>query len=296
MCDGVQTTQGLLCHFWRPSRSTLLAFAFLRDRPTVTLPCITDRTLLSQSQTASGGFSDTRVSHTGPERPAGVTVQEHATINISKETRPLEMNNSNLLGLIAIALLVGAAPAQSAEPEQTGNPKMPISASPDPQPDELQPAETRMEYGIRPDENPGVANSQYPEAAAPGEAPDQPSSWKASSAIQTDGDVRSMSGGIGASERGELDAMANQFNLHLMFATAGSGEYLSSVQVNILDKRSGPVLTAMSKGPLFYAQLPAGNYSVEVTPTGLRGHDATQRKTIQLDGSGQSRLDFYWQE
>lgn len=236
------------------------------------------------------------------------------------------MNNRNLLGLVAMAMLVGAAPVQSAGTDQSGNPQTPVSSDPQSTPlqstgpqstgplsTELQLAETRVEWAIRPEGDSGSATSEYPEGAAhpgetsgeisseapgemPGVASDQPSSWEASSAIQTDGDIRYMSGGVGASERAELDAMASQFNLRLMFATAGSGEYLSSVQVNIQDTRSGPVLTAMSKGPLFYAQLPAGNYNVEVTPAGLRGHDATQRKAFQLDGSGQARLDFYWQE
>ncbi len=87
-----------------------------------------------------------------------------------------------------------------------------------------------------------------------------------------------VSGGVGESERSDLHALSSQFNLHLMFATQGSGEYLSAVQVTILDANKAPVLSAESSGPWFYAQLPPGDYSVEVTPTGLRGEDQTQRK------------------
>ncbi len=81
-----------------------------------------------------------------------------------------------------------------------------------------------------------------------------------------------------------------------MFATQGSGEYLSAVQVTILDANQSPVLSAESKGPWFYAQLPPGDYSVEVTPTGLRGEDQTQRKAVHLDGSNHSQMDFYWKK
>ncbi len=80
----------------------------------------------------------------------------------------------------------------------------------------------------------------------------------------------------------------------MLFATQGSGEYLSAVQVNILDARNGQVLSAESKGPWFFAQLPPGDYNLEVTPTGSRGQGETQRKTVRIDGSSRSRLDFYW--
>ncbi|SDW21607.1 carboxypeptidase-like regulatory domain-containing protein [Thiocapsa roseopersicina] len=187
------------------------------------------------------------------------------------------MTNGNLKSLMAMALMFGGAAAQSAGPEQPG-----VLG--------LQLAETRTEYGIRPAETLGSPTS--PDAAAPG----RESSGEASSEIKTAGDIRYVSGGIGESERAELDALSSQFNLRLLFATEGSGEYLSSVQVNILDAQGGPILTAESKGPWFLAQLPAGDYSVDVTPTGLRGQDETQRKTFSLDGSGQSRLDFYWKK
>lgn len=193
------------------------------------------------------------------------------------------MTKRNLQSLMAMALMFGGAAVQSAGPEQSGNMATPIPAGP-------QLADTRTEYGIRPAESLGSATS--PDVAAPG----RESSGGTSSEIKTDGDIRYVSGGIGESERTELDALSSQFNLRLLFATEGSGEYLSSVKVNILDTRGDPVLTAQSKGPWFFAQLPPGDYSVEVTPTGLRGQDETQRKAFKLDGSGQSRLDFYWKK
>ncbi|MEA3644282.1 MAG: carboxypeptidase regulatory-like domain-containing protein, partial [Lamprobacter sp.] len=106
--------------------------------------------------------------------------------------------------------------------------------------------------------------------------------------VANEGGIRHISGGVGENERTELKAMANEFNLHLMFATQGSGEYLSAVQVNVLDAKDGPVLTALSKGPWFYAQLPPGEYQVEVTPTGVRGDELTQRKVVRLDRSNPS--------
>lgn len=195
------------------------------------------------------------------------------------------MINRNLHGLMAMVLMFGGAAVQSAGPEPSGKMETAIPGARG-----LHLAETRTEYGIRPAESLGSPTS--PDVAAPGRA----STGDTASEIKTDGDIRYVSGGIGESERTELDALSSQFNLRLLFATEGSGEYLSSVKVNILDSRGDPVLTAQSKGPWFFAQLPPGDYSVEVTPTGLRGQDETQRKAFKLGGSGQSRLDFYWKK
>jgi hypothetical protein len=195
------------------------------------------------------------------------------------------MTKRNFQGLMAMVLMFGGAAVQSAGPEQSDNTHSPIPGAAG-----LQLAQTRTEYGIRPAESLGSPTSS--DVAAPG----RESTGETSLEIKTDGDLRYVSGGIGESERVELDALSSQFNLRLLFATEGSGEYLSSVKVNILDTRGGPVLSAQSKGPWFFAQLPPGDYSVEVTPTGLRGQDETQRKTFSVGGSGQSRFDFYWKK
>jgi hypothetical protein len=102
-----------------------------------------------------------------------------------------------------------------------------------------------------------------------------------------------MSGGVGEGERTELDALSNQFNLRLLFAMQGSGEYLSAVRVNIRDARGETVLTAESKGPWFFAQLAPGDYTVEASVPG-QAQQQPQRQTAHIEGSRQSRLDFRW--
>jgi hypothetical protein len=106
--------------------------------------------------------------------------------------------------------------------------------------------------------------------------------------VQSDQGIRYVSGGIGLSERDELRALSDQFNLQLMFAMHGSGNYLADVQVRILDARGAPVLNATSQGPYFMAQLPPGSYTVEADMFGQ-----TQRQTVRV-GPRQSRLNFYW--
>ncbi len=106
--------------------------------------------------------------------------------------------------------------------------------------------------------------------------------------VQTYQGIRFASGGIGLSGREELRALSPQFNLQLMFAMHGSGNYLADVQVRILDARGAAVLEATSEGPYFLAQLPPGNYTVEVSALGQ-----SQRQTVRV-GPRQSRLNFFW--
>lgn len=106
--------------------------------------------------------------------------------------------------------------------------------------------------------------------------------------VQTYQGVRFASGGIGLSGRDQLRALSPQFSLRLMFAMQGSGNYLAGVQVRILNSRGAVVLDATSEGPYFLAQLPPGNYTVEVSALGQ-----TQRQTARI-GQQQSRLNFFW--
>jgi hypothetical protein len=100
--------------------------------------------------------------------------------------------------------------------------------------------------------------------------------------------VRYVSGGIGLSEREELSALSPQFNLRLMFAIHGAGNYLADVGVRILGAGGAVVLDAKSAGPHFLAQLPPGRYTVEAS-----ARDQTQRQTAQV-GTRQTRLNFFW--
>ncbi|MGB5835210.1 MAG: carboxypeptidase regulatory-like domain-containing protein [Thiohalocapsa sp.] len=152
-------------------------------------------------------------------------------------------------------------------------------------------ADASPTWAIRPADEANPLMQSTDTAVSPG----VPSSEAGSSEIQSDGGIRYVSGGVGVSGRTDLEALSSQFNLHLMFATRGSGEYLSAVRVTILEAHKGTVLTAESNGPWFYAQLPPGNYSVEATPSGHGGEGQTQRKTARLDGSNQSKMDFYWE-
>lgn len=119
--------------------------------------------------------------------------------------------------------------------------------------------------------------------------------WSPESALEVRGQqgIQYLSGGVTKEERLEFNGLTQQFNLRLLFALRGSGDYLAAVQVNILDAHGGSVLNVESEGPWFFAQLPPGDYTVEVTAP-VPVNQQSQRKKVHILNSRQSQLKFYW--
>jgi hypothetical protein len=97
-----------------------------------------------------------------------------------------------------------------------------------------------------------------------------------------------VSGGIGAEERDAVEAIGREHNLKLSFALQ-NGNYLGNVNVVVKNGNGRPVLEAVSDGPLFFAQLPAGNYTIEATTRG-----ETLKQTAYLSVRGQTQVHFAW--
>lgn len=144
---------------------------------------------------------------------------------------------------------------------------------------------------------PLLANAQQTAAPAAATERDKPppagsQDWSpAGGSVQvktSDGGIRYASGGVGAGERDELRALAKQFNLQIMSAMQGGGEYLADMGIRIMDSKGATVLSATSKGPYFLAELPPGSYTVEVS-----AKDKTQKQSAQI-GKSQVQLNFYW--
>ena len=95
------------------------------------------------------------------------------------------------------------------------------------------------------------------------------------------------SGGIGDDD--PLMLIAGDYNLQLVFATQGSGEYLADVKVLVADATGRTLLEALSPGPLFYVRLAAGNYRITVS----YGGQALPRQVVITDRRRQT-LHFYW--
>jgi hypothetical protein len=106
--------------------------------------------------------------------------------------------------------------------------------------------------------------------------------------VVSEGGVSYATGGAGTEERDALEARSGRFNLKLTHA-APTGEYVSDVKVRISDHQGKIVLDAVTDGPLFYAQLPPGGYTVICS---LNGNE--QKRSVQVTTGKQADLKFTW--
>lgn len=99
-----------------------------------------------------------------------------------------------------------------------------------------------------------------------------------------------LSGGIGEDESKAIQQTTG-YNLHMTFSTGPQNEYVPDVDVVVQKAPGHPVLTLSQAGPLVYAQLPPGKYTVVATRNGVERHDTTDV------GSGAARnLVFHWND
>lgn len=96
-------------------------------------------------------------------------------------------------------------------------------------------------------------------------------------------------GGVGVDDREQMQAVRNQYNLHLGFAEAKTGSYVAGVSVRIepMGKKMdlGPYEDC---GPLLYVHLPPGRYKVSATQGGV-----TQTTTVQVGRRSVEKM-LYW--
>lgn len=102
--------------------------------------------------------------------------------------------------------------------------------------------------------------------------------------VQTAGNVSWVSGGTGEESRERLAALGTGFgfNLKVTFALAG-GDYLSAVEVRIVDRAGKVVLQTTTEGPILLARLPAGSYDFFAS---VDGREQKQRLTVTAGKMG----------
>jgi hypothetical protein len=81
------------------------------------------------------------------------------------------------------------------------------------------------------------------------------------------GSIEYMSGGVGEQERAAMRSMGGTYNLKIA-NTLPDGSYVSNVDMTIADSRGNPILNTTTQGPLFYATVPAGQYTVTARSNG----------------------------
>ena len=109
--------------------------------------------------------------------------------------------------------------------------------------------------------------------------------------VQTQGEVRYLSGGIGSDESEAIKAARDSYSLTLTLAGKADGRdvYLSSVPVTIRDASGKTVLDVTTSGPYLLADLPAGRYDISAQYAG------EQKKTTATVVAGKpQRLSLLW--
>jgi hypothetical protein len=79
--------------------------------------------------------------------------------------------------------------------------------------------------------------------------------------------VKYLTGGVGLSERTHMQEMANDYNVKMVFADS-AGAYLVNVGVEIQNSNRNNLLQTYANGPWFFAELPAGQYTIIATHDG----------------------------
>lgn len=79
--------------------------------------------------------------------------------------------------------------------------------------------------------------------------------------VQHQGEVAFVTGGIGDDERAEIEAMKGDFNFYVQSASK-NGAYVEDAHVTITNK-AGEVVLETNAGPLLYACLPTGRYTLK---------------------------------
>ena len=105
----------------------------------------------------------------------------------------------------------------------------------------------------------------------------------------TENGVTYMSGGIGENEAKAMKQAAKDYDVMLTFATRENGAYLADVKVDIEDAKGNNVVSAVSEGPIFLADLPNGKYRVKAEAEGK-----TVTKQIQVNGHKPVQGSMLW--
>jgi hypothetical protein len=92
---------------------------------------------------------------------------------------------------------------------------------------------------------------------------------------------------VGLSERTHMEEMANGYNVKMVFADS-TGAYLANVQVEIQNSNRNNLIQTYSNGPWFFAELPAGQYTITVTHNGK----TKTRKVLVGKGSQEEIFHF----
>ena len=107
--------------------------------------------------------------------------------------------------------------------------------------------------------------------------------------VQQHNGVSYVSGGVSDSEQATIKEMGKDYNLRVL-AALEEGNYLSEVDVTIVNAQGETVLHTVTSGPMLFAQLPAGSYTIHAKAP----ESEEQQQTVQVASDSQAHADFRW--
>jgi len=109
--------------------------------------------------------------------------------------------------------------------------------------------------------------------------------------MEVSNEVLIMYGGIGKPERALMDKYSGDYNLKLVFTTLPSNKYLSNVVVNILNQKEQRIIEIISEGPVFFASLIPGIYTVKAVCQGKE----KLFKNVEVTKEDQKKINISWE-
>jgi hypothetical protein len=97
-------------------------------------------------------------------------------------------------------------------------------------------------------------------------------------------------GGITKDDEAAMQRQAHQWPMRLVFSERRDNEFVADVDVVVRDAKGREVLALDNTGPMTYAKLPPGQYTVEAT---FEGHK--QMRHVALDGHDGQDVYIHWQ-
>jgi hypothetical protein len=106
---------------------------------------------------------------------------------------------------------------------------------------------------------------------------------------KTEDGITFISGGVGQGEIEYLRSLEGDYNLRLLFAAEGTGEFLADVRVKIADAKGKTVLDTVSDGPRFLAKIPPGSYRITADRNGT-----PITRSVKISGKRAASEAFFW--
>jgi hypothetical protein len=110
----------------------------------------------------------------------------------------------------------------------------------------------------------GVASDAEAAPATPSPAAVAAALQASLPAVNTQGGIPYLSGGVGQNESDAIKSVASHYSLSVTFTRneGARASYLASVPVKVLDKSGSTILDLVTDGPFLLADLPPGDYKV----------------------------------